>query len=358
MKRPALSASNLGAAELCPAKPRMEAPFAEEESEYSKRGTRLHRYFRTKRDRSELPPDDQDLLARADWLADEVIQNFRETFGIIDDELFTDEHEVKMDGIVPGHADNILTWRNGRYACILDLKSGVRPAEEAPDNYQLGCYALLQYDRSPFEKCCVAIIQPDAFGRRVTAALYHSSAMPDVRDSIRKIQDAANDVESSPVAGEYQCCYCRAKAACPAYTDFRSLSIVETRAVSTLDNQELVKVHQAIQFANRIKDEIQNELRIRIEKGALPGKLRATGATREVNDPTGLWNAIYERYCLNPKFSASQYDACRKLSFGAFEELIQKIEECTAKRAREIARGISTPYVTETPKQPVPIPEI
>jgi Protein of unknown function (DUF2800) len=357
VKRAILSASNLGAAALCPAKPRLEAGLPEVETEYSARGTRLHPYFKTSLDRSDLSIDDRDLLERADRLADEVIARFVDSCGLDSEEYFTQEHEVELHGIVPGHSDLILTWKRGDYACVLDLKSGVRPADEAPDNYQLACYALLQRCRRPFLKCCVAIIQPDAFGPRVTTAMYTGADMCDVSAEIDRIYTQTSNPNAEPVAGEKQCLYCKAKTICPAYREkFMQVETVGTRAISTLQNEELVRVHRAIQFANKIKQEVSDELRVRIENGSLPGKLRSTGSTRSLSDPNGLWQELFIRYGTRDGF-ATEYDACRKLSFEAFEALIQRMEGCTQKRAKEIAKELSDPFVTSTPKAKIPILE-
>jgi len=361
MTRAILSASNLGAAALCPAKPLLESPFAEQETEYSIRGTRLHPYFRTSLDRGPLSVDDRDLLERADNLSSDVVMRFLETIQAdqIDEEpATTEEHEVELSGSVPGHADSIITWCGGRYACILDLKSGVRPADEAPDNYQLATYALLQFTRQAFETCCVAIIQPDAFGPRVTQAIYRAEDMLDVAYEVSRIYQATLDPEAAPVPGESQCRYCRAKTVCPAYRErFQQVQILRDRAITTLANDELLRVHQAVQFAQRIQQEVSEELRARIQSGAIPGRLRSKGSTRDLTDPIGLWGEVLLRYGQNHKFSAYDYEECRKLSFGAFEQLVQRLEGCTANRAKEIARDIVAPYVVETPKQPVPIPD-
>lgn len=359
MKRPTLSASNLGAAALCPAKPRLEAPYAEQETEWSIRGTRLHRYFMTALDRSELSIDDRDLLDRAEALAVHAIEDFKTAVSIEDDGAPVPFHEVEMEGAVPGHADLILEWRHGRYALILDLKSGIIPADDAADNYQLGCYALLQYERNPFYMCGVAIIQPDAFGPRRTLAMYSKDDMVHVGEAIDLIKAATDDPDAQPVAGEKQCRYCRAKVACPAYrAKFESLpEVVLPKSVETLDNANLIRVYQAIQFASKIADDVRDELRRRITVGDIPGKLRSTGSNRDLVEPMGLWQALCERYKHNPHWSAQAFDKCRKLSFGEFESLIQNLEQCTQKKAKEIAKELAAPFVTETPKQPAPIIE-
>lgn len=359
MKRAILSASNLGAADLCAAKPRLEAPFAEKQTEWSERGTRLHRYFLTGLDRSELSIDDRDLLERAEALAVSVVEQFKATVGIENDGEPVKFHEVEMEGLVPGHADCILEWRHGRYALILDLKSGIIPADDAADNYQLGAYAALQWERKRFHICGVAIIQPDAFGPRRTLAIYEDHQMHAVLAEIATIHARTQDPDAQPEAGEKQCRYCRAKAVCPAYREkFESLpAVVLPKSIETLDNSDLVKVYQAIQFANRIADDVREELRRRIANGDIPGKLRSTGSTRTLENAQGLWEAMLDRYSANSGWSATAYDACRKLSFGEFESLIQSLEGCTQKRAKEIAKEIAAPFVTETPKQPIPILE-
>lgn len=261
-----------------------------------------------------------------------------------------------------GSADNILTWRKANYeckdyVCILDLKSGVRPQDDAPDNYQLAAYASLQYARRPFCSCVVAIISPDAFGPKVTMAIYTDDSIDKVVMEIFRIREATLDPRAQPVAGEKQCLYCRAKTICPAYREkFMAVEIAQQQAISTLPNKQLLKVWQAIRFAKKIDGEVSDELIARIENGSIPGKLRSTGSTRVVTDPHGLWERLLDVYGEREGFAA-MYDACRKLSFGDFEKLIQELEGGTQKRAKEIAAELTDPFVTKTPKSPTPVPE-
>lgn len=360
MKRPILSASNFGDAILCPGKVKLEAPFADQPSTYAARGTNLHPYFCTDRPREGLSPADIDLLNRADVLADKFITEFLTIVGLDPEAVSptSEEHEAAMDGMVPGHADYMPTWIDGEreIVAILDLKSGMGDVEEAPSNWQLACYAALRWERRPFSLCGVAIVQPDAFGPRLTTALYRADQMRGVIEAIRKGKQAteAPDAPRVPDA-ERQCRFCRAKAVCPEYRD--GFQIVETAqlAVASLPNLELGTLKKIINRAKSLDEEVTDEIRRRLELGEFPGwKFRNTGSVRTLTAPLGALRAI-QTYLDDRGFApmtAKAFDGTRKLVWGELEELFARLTGFSDKRAKEALKEILSEYTVETAKKP------
>lgn len=356
MNRATLSASNLYAARLCPGKPRMEKGLADSSSADSDRGTRLHQYFLTGKSYDDLNPQDRELMESADRYAEEFLQQFLEMNGMDQSEPFVKEHEVPLHGIVPGHPDTIISWRGGDIVAVLDLKSGWGVVDEAPDNDQLADYALLVYARKQFKVCGVAIVQPNALGPRLTSAVYKWDQMVPLAMDIHAVKKATEVTDAPTIAGERQCGFCKAKAICQSYKDkFMGVQEYGERAISTLTNEELVRVKQAISFANKIESEVNDEMRKRISEDSLPGwKLRNTGTNRIVRDPIGMWESFKATFHM---MHPMDYDACREIQWGKLEALIQKITGWKEKEAKRHIRELSAPYVEETEKAKAPVPE-
>lgn len=351
--RPILSASNLHAAALCPAKPRLEAPFAEDERADAEKGTDLHTYFRTGRPYDGLPPKDQETIKDADRYADEFIVRFKDSVGLNDKAIDTVEHEIELTGTIPGHPDYVLTWCRGEYVAVLDFKSGFVEIEDAPDNYQLAAYALLLWERAPFSACGVAIIQPNAFGPRLTQAIYRADQMPGVKEEIERIRDATLDPDAQPVAGEVQCRFCRAKAGvCPAYREkFSQLEEVRSRAIETITDEQLIRLHEACSFAAKISKEVSKEMRARVTDGRIiTHKLQSSGDDREVTDSNGMYLAFKNYFADHDGWSAIGYDTCRSMVWGRLEAYVQRMTGLNDKRAKELVKEISAPFVVSTPK--------
>jgi len=352
VKRDPLSASNLHAAALCPAKPRMEAPYGERSRPDSERGTDLHTYFRTGKSYDALSPSDRETMESADRYADEFLARFRETHGIAEYEPFLEFHEVALTGDVPGHADNIIVWPDLKLVVIMDF-SGFIEVEDAPSNYQLAAYSALIWKWRPFVACGVAIIQPNAFGPRLTSAIYEAAQMPTVLDVFKRIRDATLDPEAAPVAGEVQCRWCKAKEVCPAFTaGFSQLATLDkSLAVETLSAPDLGALKQIIQRAKQLSDSVDDEMRKRIEAGTMPGwRLGNSGTTRRLVDGVGLFQAMQSQFPDTPEF-ATRYNRCLEMVWGRIEELYASIAGISEAKAKEFVRELAAPFVEENEKE-------
>lgn len=353
--RAALSASNLAAAALCPGKPRMEAGFIDADSGESKRGTSLHPYFRTGIPRDTLAPADRELLDRAERDAEGFIETFRQRAGIQFGEWATEEHECDWTGIVPGHPDNVLLWRAGRLVVILDLKTGLLQAEEAPSNLQLRSYAALAWQRYGFELCGVAIVQPDAIGARMTTALYTAESMPQVQDELAAIVRATEAPGAPLNAGDEQCRWCKAKTVCPAYNaPLRTLATTETRAVATLPNNDLETLHEIIRRAEALKKEVTPELRRRIREGEMPGwELGNTGSTKKITDLSAAYRRLRAEFPDEPDL-ADRIMRCLKAVWSDLSGLAVELTGLPQKKARAKLEEMLGGLIEETAKEPTP----
>jgi hypothetical protein len=353
--RAILSASNLAAAALCSGKPKMEAGLADSDSAYSIRGTNLHPYFRTALPRENLPAADQALLAESDVLSERFIAQFRDLAGLTSGDIASEEHEITLTGTISGHADDALHWRGGEFVAILDLKSGVQGAEEAPSNLQLRSYSLGMWERKPFKLCGVAIVQPDAMGPRMTTAFYTADMMPLVRDEITAIIQRTQ-VENPPlVPGDEQCQFCKAKATCPAFNGpFRQLQRYEQFAISSLTNEDLEFLHTVGQRWNQIKSQVSAELRSRIESGALTGwKLQNTGSTKTIADCAAYYRRLLE-FFPDAEDLAGRFMRCLKPTWAELTSLGIELTNLPEKKARAKMEEIGQGLISEEPKAPTP----
>jgi len=174
------SASNLFRRAECPGSEAAEAPFAEQNSEYSSEGTLLHKWFFVPEKPIALLTKTQlETLNEAETYARKAFLEFATLHGIPDDALAVDNHEVELDvhdtdgtPLPPGHADLVRFWPEYDLAYIVDAKFGFSEVEEAPSNLQLADYALgvFQNSNGKLKEIGVAIVQPRNFGERLTPA--------------------------------------------------------------------------------------------------------------------------------------------------------------------------------------------
>lgn len=367
MKRATTSASNISRRVECPGSGNEEAKFSNPDSEYSAEGTLLHSIYMAHPSvvdeittATPLTVDQQHVIIFAEQITNEFITRFMTENGIPDDAERHIIREIEMSfsdatgTLFPGHADLIITWPAHSARVVVDLKSGFMEVEDAADNYQLATYACMAQQREPVKLCGVAIVQPRNFGPKCSSAIYSMEAM---RDAAAVIARAFHDSEvpNAPlVAGESQCHFCRAKAACPAYRDkFSQIEITGETAVETIDNETLVKLKRAIRFAKKISDEVDDEMKRRITAGLLDGwKLRGTGDVTTCEDASGLFASLknYLKELNGTELSAVDFDTCRSLTWGKLTELVQQKAGVSEKAAKKIIDDISVPYVTKTPK--------
>lgn len=336
----ALTASGLESANLCPAKPRLEHGLPREDSEYSLRGTDLHRYFRTSLSRAGLPPADVELLERADSLSETFLLTFLNVAAISESDVAEEEHEIDLNGVITGHPDTVYTFKDGEVVALLDFKSGFIEVEEAPSNWQTAAYAALLWQRKPFRLCGVAIVQPNALGPKVTSAIYTAEQMPGVIAAIEAIKERVNDIESVPVAGIDQCRYCRAKYyGCHAFNE--QLSIVRGAKIESmlaLPAEEFARIGDAIKLGAMLSKAWSAEAVRRIEAGELPGwKLKDNGRMSQLNNLPMAYERFSQEYghrYLSHHDRAMAFMACLSAKFGKLDELFSELENVGTKKAR------------------------
>jgi hypothetical protein len=359
--RAILSASNLSAAALCPGKPNMERPFLDRTTIDAARGTALHPYFQSDLPRAALTADDREFMEYSDTLSRRFLDEFRALNGITDEEPFTRENEISLDGLVPGHPDAVYSWRDGAIVAILDLKTGPVEVDSADENEQLAAYSALVWQRKPFEVAGVCIVQPGCFGKHTSSAIYRAEQMSGVLDYIERIHAATVPEDAPRVAGEKQCRFCRARVACDAYTSsLMEIELLKVHAVSTANNDQLARLKRATQFADKVKDEINEELRKRIEAGEMPGwKLRNTGSARDLFDSTGAFLALKQWLAEqgHTVITASAYDNCRRITWEPIEKLFAEAAGMSQKKAKDTLKELLAPFVVETEKAKSPVEE-
>lgn len=357
--RPVISASNIFRRKLCPGSARMETGLADTDNDYSTEGTMLHALFLTGLRPPYLTPDQRDALDLADKLANDFFAKLCEDNQIPSGAGYTEEREQDMmlrgsagQELYPGHADVIRTWPEYSVRGVVDVKFGFTEVEHAADNTQTASYAAMKQQSDPVDKTGVAIIQPRNFGPRSTAAIYDRSGIPKAVAELERIVAATAAPDAPLVPGTAQCQYCKAKAKCPAYLAASDAALyIGTRAVASLNEGELVAVHRAIQFANKIKDEVSEEMRRRVDAGTLPGwKLQNSGDVTVLDDSTGFYRALAIHFDGNPAFTAKAYDDCREMGWGKLVKLIQSITGLSEDKTKDFIKTMNEDFVTRTPK--------
>lgn len=284
---PRTSASGLGRRYLCPGSARMEAGLPDEESEFGREATLLHRYATDPAlDRAFLKPNQRDLLSRADELLAEVLGRLAfDPTG----EIHIEQPLVTRDGRLPGRPDNAFHWPEGKTLLINEFKFGYNLVDRAELNLQLRGYAVLGYDNyQPTAMVYVSIVQPRApYGERISLARYETEHIEKARAQINRILDESEKPDAPLRAGEEQCQYCRAKLICPAFRAAMTTGIapfepsgdltkaareawVEER-LGSCSHPDLERVYNAVRFAGFIKNAVQDEMRKRIERGDMAG---------------------------------------------------------------------------------------
>lgn len=355
--RAVTSASNFFRRRLCIGSAAEEAKYSPEpDSEYSEEGKLLHRYFLTEfedwPDTLTLPQ--REVLGLANSYANRFIQNVmaEESLEGVDYEsdrevALTLVHEGRT--LMPGHADVIFTFPTVRI--ILDAKFGFLEVDPAPDSDQLAIYAVMAQQKWPVERTHVAMIQPRNFGPRITSAVYGLGSIAAAEASIVRDWKRA-EKGGKLTAGARQCHFCRAKAQCPEFrTKFFAVYSPSSQAIEACSDVELVRLHEACQFADKIKKPVHEEMRKRIDAGVLTShKLGNSGDDREVTDPGAMYRAFAECFAEHPGWSAARYDACRKVSWEKLETYVRELTGFSEKKAKELIEELTAPFVTRTPK--------
>ena len=359
MKRATTSASNIFRRAVCPASAVLEEGIAEKDSEFSKEGQMLHPLFLTGQRPEHLTLEQRGSLNIADSLADEFFAHLRNLYGIPVDAEYYDEREVPLvlrdetgEIAFPGHADVVRTWPAYSVRAIVDAKFGYKETPHAADNLQLASYACMKQQEAPVKFTGVQIVQPRNFGPRSSQAVYDGTGIERATVELLKINRAAQEPNGIAVAGEKQCHYCKAKTKCPAYTaKYLGIESASQTAIATVSHRQLVAMWEAIKFADKIGDEVRDELRARVERGEIPGlKLQNTGDTVYLHNVYGLFKALQDYFGPEDKTLAKDFDACRKLQMGEFTELVMARLKTTEKLAKQFIENMLLPFVTKAPK--------
>ena len=198
----------------------------------------------------------------------------------------------------------------------------------------------------------VAIVQPRNFGVKRSVAIYGTDALATAKIEILRIFRESEKPDAPLNPSIAACQYCRAKSACPAYqAKFMQLSPTLAAAIETVDNEQIVRMLEAVKFADKIAKEVREEMRKRIEAGVLPGwHLQNTGSARRLIDGMGLFQAMTDRFPTVPDF-AVRYTRCLDVKWGLLEELFAQLSGVSEKQAKEAVKEIAFPFVQLAEKQ-------
>ena len=232
-----ITASGLGRVIACPRSFQLEKLCPQSESEFAAEGTRKHelmaewnrKFFANVS--AEFAADEDVLFCQREMMN---IAVSRDAWGgnvrhLIEERLFLGDR-------LSGQIDYARVGRNGK-ALVIDYKFGVGQVASAFENPQLMAYALLIFVNFHYvEKCDVCILQPNAFGRKMTKATYTIDMVDAMLDKVNAIIDKANS-DDAPYAdsiGDY-CQYCRAKAICDRQKQ-NAIEVAENTGVEVESN--------------------------------------------------------------------------------------------------------------------------
>jgi hypothetical protein len=364
--RAVTSASNLFRRALCPGSAALEAQFSQADSEYSLEGTMLHSLFM--RPESEWPPlpapltdEQRSALDSANFQGWDFVRQFAEDNGIPEDADYIDEHEAtlefydKGEPLFPGHADFIRKWPKYHALVIVDAKFGFMEVDDAADNLQLASYATMNVPTVGALsglKAGVAIVQPRNFGPKRSQAQYDDKGLLAAGVEIVRVFRESEKPNAPRNPDMKACHFCRAKTRCPEYTaKYMQLSPTLSAAVTTLDNDQLARMYEAVKFAAKVGEEVRDEMRARIRAGGLPGfKLGNSGDTRRLVDGVGLYQAMAARFPTAEHF-AMRYNRCLEMVWGRMEELFAVLAGVSEAKAKEFVKEIAAPFVETTEKE-------
>lgn len=360
--RAVTSSSNLFRRALCLGSAREEAKYSEQDSEHSYEGTMLHALFfrpEKKEERDALTPDQRWALEEAERMGWEFVNRFREIYEIDSEPQMLHETTLELtvpldDGSTltfPGHSDITINWPKHNARVILDAKFGWLEVPEAADNEQLASYGVQAQERSPVAICGVALLQPRNFGPRQSEAIYTAESLEAAKREIIRIVKASLDPDAPLTPSDKACHFCRAKAACPAFTrELVPATIEPTLAVQSLTNEQIDTLKQFGARWDKIKEALNSELKQRIEAGTIEGwKLRSGGFDRTLTDSSGFFEALQQTV---ENITATEYDALRDLSWTKLKKLVAGRLNLAEKKADELIKEIAAPFVVETQRSP------
>lgn len=232
-----ITASGLGKVIACPRSFQLEKLCPQSESEFAAEGTRKHNemaLWGRKFFGNEMPDiSKEDDVKFCQEKAREIAVDF------CGKDLFTGtpliEQRLSIGDRLSGQMDFAYVRRNGK-AIVLDYKFGMGQVADAIENPQLMAYALLMFANYDLNSCEVCILQPNAFGRKMTKATYTIDMFDAMLDKVNAIIAKANS-KAAPYAdsiGDY-CQYCRAKAICEKQKQ-NAIEVAENTGIEVASN--------------------------------------------------------------------------------------------------------------------------
>jgi hypothetical protein len=205
-----------------------------------------------------------------------------------------------------GRADLILYDKMGKWAIIVDHKSGWLPVTVAADNWQLRTLAVLFRTRTGINDILVAIVQPNQ--GTPTMAGFDKETLDLAERSIDNIVTAAMisgaDLNPSPKA----CRYCSGIGLCSeAYKLFMSV------ATGRIAKDDFGVALDACEVAEMVIADIKNSAKKALEENpkAIPGWKLTPGAIRNVVE-----NAAMAFARVKDLVDAKTFTGCCSVKFG------------------------------------------
>ena len=294
---------------LCPAKWRMERLYGiqEERSEIAERGTAIHLAIETGKGDA-LSADDLSEARRLAATENEAIQRWLEELGAERVERTVREQRLwlSLNGkrVFSGKPDAIHII--GKFALLVDYKTGFKKATAAEGNVQLACNAVLAAKEFGVTNIRAVLVQAKFDADSVD---YDEAALIYWENTIRKMVRDMDSEDSKPNAGQSQCAYCKAFARCEAVkNEVGSLfATPQSQWVSTVPSSRELDMYS---MAEKIISERRRMARMALQDGqTIAGwELGNPRKTVKITDPTSAYEKVADIV------SAPQFAACCDVS--------------------------------------------
>lgn len=259
---------------------------ADDESESSARGTRLHEHIADCIRNNVAPtlegtpgdnPESDHAALMACW---DVAQQLIVPIGDKGSPLVLVEYRVALDhlGIPGGGTIDLAIVNPGSGFTLVDWKFGFSPVRDPAVNRQMQAYALGLANDYGCTHGKAMIVQPSGLGvAPVRTAEYSPELLARILPSIKRIVDDTQRVDAPLIPGDH-CLYCKAKTGCPA-RKAQAEAVLARRAQPILHTIAAMEPKNRLDYIEKMKlakGWLESSL-VEIDEAILAGHLQVPG---------------------------------------------------------------------------------
>lgn len=314
-------------------------------------------------DLSELGIKQEDVAAKLADMNKQALEDWKKDFGVTECEVYREQRFWVMDGknrAASCQVDFAAISKDGRFALLVDDKSGFKEVVRASANWQLkvGIVAMECSLATGFDKARVAIAQ-HRMGSRFDACDYNDT---DIEQAYNEVLFFCHRLkpDAERTAGEW-CQYCKARTQCQEHALYAMMPMLRAQMVDVLPKKAEVEARvallplEALAFIESRRTVATNLFKAVTDRlkglpsdalAALGYKLKPSGGTRSIPDLAALWGIL----SANNLCSAEEFRQFCKISMGDMEEKlvprIKLMQELESNKAAELVlKGLIDPVV-------------